>query len=780
VLSTRRWCFSPCREGHGVVRQVKLRYLIPILGILFALSGCSGAFSASSGGGSCSEASPVVNSAVVFPVEPNLLPGESKPLATEMVNACGFVVSGATMGWTSSNPTVVSVDSAGHLTAQAIGTAAVIGRLIAGPGGRGLQSGEASVSVEATVRVVSARTGDAKDLLIFPSDPKGVLDVPVQLTAVPVDRFGNMVPGTTIEWTSDNPFAASIIGAGLVAPTQIGQVGITAHLSNAGVSPVSLKTTQLTVQAVTGAAPPPPNVSILPASMTMYVGQVRTVQVSVTDPLTGEPVPASITWQMTPVGVVSLEPLIPPGDQARLTGLAAGSVQLVATATTSTATVVSDPAVVTVLSYDALIPGTWTRTPNLPIDLSHHRMSAVNGHLFVTGGVGSSFMHGGPVEDVFRALIYPGGLLSDPLDPLSPSWWDHSYHYPSTDPKIRNFGACSGWDPACLYIWREAHGQVFAQYVHYQVFDHAQTAWSNHIYLAGGVDAQVDLGVQPEDPNAVGPDITNFSDRILMGDVWADGTLIDWRESPSWRIPDEGVVGPNLLDVPGRSGSALAVHGQRLYLTGGWGWAQDMTTLSYTGRNHDTVWVTDLDPITGEPLGWRETTPMPEPLNRHAMAVVGDWLVVSGGVTGIDQTVVDEVRATFRLGRVDPATGHISRWNLGRSLPKPLSRHAMLAIPGTNYLLVIGGDDLYSASPDVYLTDVNPYTGAMGGWRLLPPVPAEFGLTGMAAEVVMGDNNGTPVARVYVSGGGPVATGGPANYEIGRGPQTWMLQFTPP
>jgi hypothetical protein len=302
-----------------------------------------------------------------------------------------------------------------------------------------------------------------------------------------------------------------------------------------------------------------------------------------------------------------------------------------------------------------------------------------------------------------------------------------------------------------MEIFREVRTDNPDGVVHYQVARHTQAASGEFVYVAGGIDAQVDLGIDPNDPGAVGPDVTRYSDRVLIGRVEANGT-VTWRESA--RLPVTGLP-TGLTDVAGRTAMAAVVYGDWLYVMGGWGWVDDGTR--FLGRNRDEVLRATIDPVTGDLGTWTLVGRIPEPLNKHAAAVVGDWLLVSGGAQGVDENSPTLVSDHVYVAHLDPLTGDIigGQWRETTRLPQPLEYHAMVSVPGDPRVVVVGGDNpaTLSANADVYMAELDPVDGLLGEWTFLPVIPEPLGLTSLAATA-LDQVEGTPVRRIYISGGG--------------------------
>lgn len=754
-------------------RVVKLMRRILFLGILLPLAACGGGPSGA-GLGNCTTASVVVARLNVFPAQVNLAQGESFQLASQAFNACGFQVTGSQLKWTSSNPTAVSVDEQGRVTGVTGGGAAqVTATVIGGPGGSGRQAaGDVSATTNIIVGPAGSQPPGSFTIEILPTDPVVAAGQSLQMIAYAVDSQGNRLSSVNFVWNSTRPDIATInTNTGLVRAVVPGVTTITAQPTQAATVPMASVT--LVVLADNGGPMPPPNINVSPSALVLGVGEARDAHVVVSDALTGEVIATPVTWSASIPGVATLNPIAADGSVLRVTGASPGQTQLTAQATVNGVTVVSSALGVQVLDSTGGASGPWRPEASLPYSggLYGHGMSAVGDRLFVTGGVTGGLDAGGFLADVSRARTQADGSL---VKAAGTAGWDRSTTPANPDPAVRVLAPCDS-DPPCMSILREAVGNLPQRTVRFQVSRQAQASDPGHLYVVGGIDAQVDLGVDPTDPSAVGPDLTRYSDRVLRGTVAADGTLA-WIEDT--RLPTVLLSG-GLTDVAGRSAAAAVRYQNWLYVLGGWGWAWD--GQQYVGRNHDEVLRAAVDPITGDLGNWTVVGRMPEPLNKHAAAVVLDWLIVSGGATGTDQNSPEAVTDAVYIAQLDPFTGDIvgGQWRVTSSLPQPLEYHRMLSVRGDPRVVVVGGDNpaSLSASADAYMAVLDPGTGLLGAWTFLPALPEDYGVTSLGAAAVGGVGE-TPAFRIYVAGGGaPIASD---VTDLERSNRVYVLDLTDP
>ena len=142
---------------------------------------------------------------------------ETIQLTAEVRDQNGQVMSGAAVTWSSSAPSVASVDAAGVVVARADGSATVTATA-------GSASGSAAVSVEqapADVRI----TPDSVTLT--------AIDDTIQLTAEVRDRNGQVMSGAAVTWSSSDPSVASVDADGVVKTWANGSATITARAGDA-------------------------------------------------------------------------------------------------------------------------------------------------------------------------------------------------------------------------------------------------------------------------------------------------------------------------------------------------------------------------------------------------------------------------------------------------------------------------------------------------------------------------------------------------------------------
>ena len=175
---------------------------------------------------------PAVATVAVTPTARALIVGQIATLTATAKDADGNVVVGRAVRWATSNASIVTVSSAGVVTAVAEGSA-MVSATIEGKTGQAevTVSPVPAASVRLTPRTVVLDAGATR-----------------QLTAVALDAGGNTLEGRTVEWSTDAPSVATVSATGLVQAVGPGYADIRATIEG------KWSTTTVTV------APPEPAV----------------------------------------------------------------------------------------------------------------------------------------------------------------------------------------------------------------------------------------------------------------------------------------------------------------------------------------------------------------------------------------------------------------------------------------------------------------------------------------------------------------------------------------
>lgn len=176
---------------------------------LTVLFGCGGGGSSDSSGGTAPKNSAA--SVTVSPPSAALSIGGTAQLTATTLNASGAVITGRTITWSSSAPTVATVTAGGTVTALAAGTT-VINAVADG------QVGSAVVTVTAPVATVT----------VAPASATIAVGATTTLTATARDASGGTLTGRAITWSTSAANIATVSTSGVVTGVAAGTATITA------------------------------------------------------------------------------------------------------------------------------------------------------------------------------------------------------------------------------------------------------------------------------------------------------------------------------------------------------------------------------------------------------------------------------------------------------------------------------------------------------------------------------------------------------------------------
>ena len=194
---------------------------------------------------------------------PSLTVGQTTQGNATVKDANGNVLTGRTIVWTTSDPTVASVDGTGVITALKAGSVTVTAT---SEGKAGTASLTVNAPANAPATVASMTLSVASTLNVGQS---------VQASATLKDAAGNVITGTSVNWVSSDAGIVSVSSTGVVTALKAGGVTITASTDN-GVS----------ASAVVSAVAPAPVVKTLTVTANatqLNIGQLTQVNVVARD-----------------------------------------------------------------------------------------------------------------------------------------------------------------------------------------------------------------------------------------------------------------------------------------------------------------------------------------------------------------------------------------------------------------------------------------------------------------------------------------------------------------
>lgn len=223
------------------------------LGVIVMLTGLAGAVA-------CTEPTdvPSVSAIVVTPDSMDLALTTTRTIAVQLVGPSGEAVTGRTITWSSSNPSIAAVSSTGTVTPVSLGVVVIT----VSAGGK---------RAEVRVRVVDEPVASVR---ITPIQSVHIvrLGQSVQLVAECLNAQGQVLADRSPLWGSSNPLVASVNSTGLVTGVSVGQASISATCNNVAAN----ATVQVTLVPLS-------SVTVAPPQLNLLVGQQGQLSVTARD-----------------------------------------------------------------------------------------------------------------------------------------------------------------------------------------------------------------------------------------------------------------------------------------------------------------------------------------------------------------------------------------------------------------------------------------------------------------------------------------------------------------
>lgn len=249
-------------------------------------------------------AAAAVRSVVVSPPFPAITVGQRVTLTAQAFGSSGQLLSGRSVFWSSSSPTVADVSAAGVVTGVSLGSAAIIASID-------------SILGSTNVSVVPVPVAT---VTVAPSSSSITVGQTAQLTAALKDASGNTLTGRRITWATSQASVAAVDSTGLVTGVAAGTATISATSEN-----------QVGTATVTVAAPGVRTVQVIPDTATITVlGTVKLTAV-VRDP-SGTIINTSVSWSSSNNAVARV------ASDGTVTGLLPGTAIITAKSGSATGT----------------------------------------------------------------------------------------------------------------------------------------------------------------------------------------------------------------------------------------------------------------------------------------------------------------------------------------------------------------------------------------------------------------------------------------------------------
>src|SRR5688500_10371603 len=239
-----------------------------------------------------------VASVVVVPSRVIVGMGASTPLAVELRDAAGDLLTGRKVAWASKDPAVATISSAGVVTGIKAGSAQVAATA----------EGKTAV-VDVTVNpkaVATVRITPAGDVGLQVGGTK-------QMTAQPLDVDGGVLTDRPVTWSSNSTAIATVSATGLITAVSPGGAAMTATSEG-----------KVAIVAVSVSSVPVASVSVSPDAEDVIVSQTSQLTAIVKDAQGGTLTGRAINWATSDASRATVS------STGLVTGITAGTVTITA------------------------------------------------------------------------------------------------------------------------------------------------------------------------------------------------------------------------------------------------------------------------------------------------------------------------------------------------------------------------------------------------------------------------------------------------------------------
>jgi uncharacterized protein YjdB len=236
--------------------------------------------------------------------------GQSFALQGVAIDGTGSVLQGRFLEWTSSEPTVATVNASGVVTGVTIGQATISAE------------GEGKIGTS----VVTVVPAPIASISIAPDGGSLAAGATLSLTATALDAAGTVLTGRTLQWQSSNDAIATVSASGLLTALSPGTVAITVSAPGAGEN----GSTPSTSVSVTVLIEPVASAVIVPSPIGVQVLQTANLTLNLFSS-SGQPLsPAgrTISWLSDNASVATVN------GTGTVTGVGVGVATITATITT--------------------------------------------------------------------------------------------------------------------------------------------------------------------------------------------------------------------------------------------------------------------------------------------------------------------------------------------------------------------------------------------------------------------------------------------------------------
>jgi uncharacterized protein YjdB len=239
-----------------------------------------------------------VASVRLTPTSVALVEGQSAQLTADARDASGQVLSGRTILWSSSAPSIATVSSSGQVIGVAAGSATI----------------EATSEGRSATTVVSVAKRPVSSLVVSPSQLSLLPGQSATLSVVVTDADGAVLSGRGVSFSSASPAVATVSTNGTVTAVAAGSTTITVTSEGKTAS-----------AAVTVAPTPVASIRVAPATASIDVGSTAKVTARVLD-AGGASLDRPVSWSSGAPTVASV------AQDGTVTGLSVGTAVILASA----------------------------------------------------------------------------------------------------------------------------------------------------------------------------------------------------------------------------------------------------------------------------------------------------------------------------------------------------------------------------------------------------------------------------------------------------------------
>ncbi len=238
-----------------------------------------------------------VGSVGVTPSNGALLAGGSLQLIATVRDLVGNVLPGRTVAWSSSAPSIATVDVSGLVVGITAGSGTIT----------------ATSDRQVGTAIIAVSLVPVASIAVSPGSAALIEGETLQLTATPLDSAGQPLPNRAVAWTSSSPTVASVDGSGLLTASAGGAATITAS-SEGQSAAISAIVTRVPVGSVT----------VTGGTGTVEVGGITQLQAATRDSAGNLLANRVVTWSSSNSGIATV-------SSGLVAGVAVGSAIITAT-----------------------------------------------------------------------------------------------------------------------------------------------------------------------------------------------------------------------------------------------------------------------------------------------------------------------------------------------------------------------------------------------------------------------------------------------------------------